>query len=556
MYGVRGVPMFAALLIGVFLVQSYLASRTKSAVYDEPTDIAAGLSYLSTGVIRANPQHPPLIKELAGLFLRVAGYRLPDDPQTRQMVEGEGGETRIGAAWIAQNGADRVMAAARLPMILVAGALGLLLFLWGRQLAGETAALAALFLYAVDPTLLAHSFLVTMDTGLAAFTLLFFFALWNYVCRPDGKRLVWCGLALGAVLAVKFSAVFLLPVAAVLLWAGSRTQRAKATPQRGDTKERRVSERKPASGPPLPWETAEKTSGGAAFGFVVMCLIAVVMLQVFYLSSGGAYLYSAGMERVNADHDPNHLAFLAGSTQARFPSYFLVAYLLKEPLPAILLAGFGLVVLLRSRSIGLLTKLFLLLPPAVLMAVHSLWADDLGIRYIIPVLPFAWLIAGVGVARLLALRALWPRVLLGALAVWLLTTAAAIYPDHLAYFNEAACLGGNADRIRLDGGALCGTLWLDDSNVDWGQGLKQLKEWAGRNSHGRNFRLAYFGTMDPVAYGVTAERIGLADLIEPKPGLYVVSAHFVVQAVVHGAAWLANSKPVAVIGHSLYVYER
>jgi hypothetical protein len=141
--------------------------------------------------------------------------------------------------------------------------------------------------------------------------------------------------------------------------------------------------------------------------------------------------------------------------------------------------------------------------------------------------------------------------------------AVGIYPDHLAYFNEAACLPGNLNRIGIDGGARCGPLWLDDSNVDWGQGLKQLKAWLDHHAAGRNFRLAYFGTILPEAYGVAGERIGPEELMEaPQPGLYVVSAHFVARVPALGARlkpgageWLRRTPPVAIVGHSLYVYD-
>jgi hypothetical protein len=77
------------------------------------------------------------------------------------------------------------------------------------------------------------------------------------------------------------------------------------------------------------------------------------------------------------------------------------------------------------------------------------------LRYILPAFPFAYLIAGIGAAWLLTLR--WGRPLAAALGAWLIIAAIAIYPDSLSYCNEAA--GGK--------------LMLDDSNVDWGQGLKQ-----------------------------------------------------------------------------------
>ena len=60
---------------------------------------------------------------------------------------------------------------------------------------------------------------VTMDVGLTAFTVLFLFVLWRYLCNPTPGRLIFCGIALGLVLCVKFSALLLLPAAGLLLLA-------------------------------------------------------------------------------------------------------------------------------------------------------------------------------------------------------------------------------------------------------------------------------------------------------------------------------------------------
>jgi hypothetical protein len=272
----------------------------------------------------------------------------------------------VGSALIAQDGPDRVLAPARLPLILLSGILGLLLFLWGRQIVGEIAALAAVFLYALDPTLLAHSFLATMDVGLAVFTLLFFFALWDYLSRPSNWRLVWCGLALGAVLAVKFSAVFLLPVAAALLWIAVKRPPASAAETPAGFLALYGNGKSESGAQPV----AERY-GAAACALVIMCLLAMLVVQMLYFSPDGLYLYSAGMERVNAAHDPNHMAYLAGRLEHHFTSYFVLAYLLKEPIPNLLLAGIGLVILLRSKAVGLMAKVFLLAPPIVLLVAHS-----------------------------------------------------------------------------------------------------------------------------------------------------------------------------------------
>lgn len=491
----------AGALIAVFLLQSLLSSLVKSPAFDEPAHIAAGLAYVETGVVRANLQHPPLLKELAGLSLWLAGVRLPRTQQARDMAAGQGGETETGNAILAQYGPDRVLFWARLPLILLSGALGALLFLWGRQVVGEVAALAAVFLWTLDPTFLAHSFLVTMDAGTATLTLLFVFALWRYVRQPDTRRLVWCALALGAVLAAKFSALLLLPVALAL------------SCKKGD---RRV------------------------LAPVLMCLLATVFIQAVYLTPDGLYLFRTGMGRVNADHDPSYLVFLGGALDHRFPSYFVEAFLLKTPLPILILAGIGLAVLRRER-------LFLLVPPAAWLIGHTLWADNLGVRYLLPMLPFVYLIAGAGAAWLIG-KGRIAAAAAAALGIWMIVAAAGIYPDHLAYFNEAA------------GGTRRGTEWLDDSNVDWGQGLKQVKRWTDQNAPGRTVRLAYFGTTPPELYGVKAESANLFE--KPSPGLYVVSAHWKVRAPAmanrqaSGAAdWLRETEPTAIIGHSWYVYD-
>ena len=62
---------------------------------------------------------------------------------------------------------------------------------------------------------------------------------------------------------------------------------------------------------------------------------------------------------------------------------------------------------------------------------------------------------------------------------------------------------------------------------------------------------------------MAGERIGPEELLQdPQPGLYVVSAHFVARVPALGARlkpgageWLRRTPPVAIVGHSLYVYD-
>jgi len=583
--------LLAGILIAVFVLQSLSASLQKSPVVDEPPHIAAGLSYLDTHVFRANLQHPPLLKEMSALFLRMAGIHWPKSELADALISGSSEGTNL--EWpvanniIHDNGADRVMFWARLPFILLAALLGALIYWWGRELVGSAAALGALFLYALDPTIVAHSALVTTDVGVTAFTLLFLFALWRYIERPGWQRLVLCGLALGAVLGAKFSAVFLLPIAAILLAAAARWP---VTPEAETAAEPERPAAKVGPNSPCPCGSGKKYKkchgAGArtaaappgrdagrtarrkklltyAAALLAMCVIAAVVIEALYFFPSDPLLYLTGLKKVNADHIAGTPAYLHGELALRFYSYFVAAYLLKEPLAAILLAAGGLAILLRSESTPALAKWFLLLTPVVFLGAVTFLADDLGIRYIIPTLPFAYLLGGIALAALFRPRPAWGRYAAAALCLWMALAAAGIYPDHLSYFNEAACLLESPGDMGRDGGSRCGPLWLDDSNVDWGQGLKQLRAWLDLHGKGRTVRLAYFGTYPPEGYGLRYQKMDNDALYaEPSPGLYAISAHMVARLPALGAAampgagaWVRRIAPVDIVGHAFYIYD-
>ena len=106
---------------------------------------------------------------------------------------------------------------ARLPLILLSAMLALIVFELGRILFGNLAGLAAAFFCAFDPTVLAHSGLVTTDAGAAVFSALFLYTLVRYLDQPSRLRMLLCGLALGAALTSKFSALVLVPVAVLIV---------------------------------------------------------------------------------------------------------------------------------------------------------------------------------------------------------------------------------------------------------------------------------------------------------------------------------------------------
>jgi hypothetical protein len=426
----------------------------------------------------------------------------------------------------------------------------------------------------------------------ASFIVLALFALWNHLRRPGWTSLLLCGLCLGAALTAKFSGVFLLPIMGLLMVAALRwplasgAEGSPSSPAAGDNaapsqrgrieaqarmvrrKDLRTSGggkkyknyrgRLPAGASPK--SDLSRRLAFAAGAFVIICLVAFGFVQATLFFPRDVMMYVKCARMVNADHDPTYLAYMAGEFKRHFTSYFLVAYGLKEPLAGIVLTLIGLAALIRSRSIQLLGKLFILVPLVVFFAAVTIMADDLGVRYIIPALPFVHLIAGLGIATLLQAgrKFKWAPYAAAVLCGWAVLAAAGIYPDHLSYFNEAACLLTQPVRIGWDGGSRCGPAWLDESNVDWGQGLKQLKTWLDRNAAGRQVKLTIITSFPPEAYGIKCQHLEAKDLMhEPGPGLYAVSAHLVarVPAVSYAGNWLQRIQPVAIVGHALYIYD-
>jgi hypothetical protein len=446
------------------------------------------------------------------------------------------------------------------------------------------------FLYTTDPTIVAHSYTVTTDVGVAAFTVLLMLALWRYIRNPSLRMLAWCGLALGFALCAKFSAVLLIPVIGVLLiaavkWAPEQNPGRKRTPldpfylppQAVATAA--AEERNAALNDPCPCGSGKnyKECHGArasirraaardnsrrmalcAVAFVAMLAIACVVIEAVYFFQNGPMAYLHGIRLVNTDHNPGYLFYLAGRMRERFYSYFALAFALKEPIAALVLMAIGMAAVLRNRCVSVLGKWFLLLPPAFLFVCATLWAADIGIRYLMSVLPFAHLLGGTGAATLLTMTAKWGRGLTVALALWMVVAAAGIYPDDLSYMNESACLLTDAKRLGFDGGSKCGFYWLDDSNVDWGGGLKQLKSWMDVNARGRAIMLANsYPWFPPSAYGIVAEIGDIPEKGDPIPGLHAVSASLVARIPVSPGAndWLRRITPMAVVGHELYIYD-
>jgi hypothetical protein len=256
-------------------------------------------------------------------------------------------------------------------------------------------------------------------------------------------------------------------------------------------------------------------------------------------------------------HSEGRPAFLFGEiSDTGWWYYFPTTFLLKTPLPLLLLLVAGAVTAGRTSAERRIEWL-VLLPPIVFMVLSMTRSINIGHRHLLPVYPFVLVVAGRAASLAFGPRdhVRWRAVAIGIVALAQAVATAWAFPHYLAYFNE------------LGGGPRNGWRYLGDSNLDWGQELKGLRAWMEERGVER-VKLAYFGTADVKYYVVSADRLPgyqppppAATVYEVRPGdLVAVSATllqglYVDDEPMRGLmARLRERQPLAVIGHSLFVY--
>jgi hypothetical protein len=536
-----------------------------SPTYDEQGFIVRGLAYLRGENRHMRVGHPLGLNALSALFL-------VSDPTVKLPIEHPswpetGFHVPAGLfMWEMGNDVQRVLFLARLPTIWLGLLLAAVCGRWAWQISrNRGAGLVALLLVAFDPNILAHSGLATTDLGLAAAAGLAGFSLWRYFKRPTWPALVVAGLAFGLLQNTKFTAVLFIPLfgLALLLYGLLRPGWRRRNPVY-------------QLGVAALYFSAALLALWAAYGFDVGTLPPEPPAFTFL---GGRTLPLA--------HHLDQFLDIGGRLQKSTPAfllgqyshngwwyYFPVAFVLKTPLPMLLLLIWALLRLVRAawgvadRQWGAAHRaahLLLLLPPLGYLAIALASDINLGYRHLLPLLPFLAVFTAVSLAPLLTgqgirLHSRLPidpsQLTILSLLLWLSLSSLLIAPHFLAYFNP---LAGGPDK---------GWRALVDSNIDWGQDLARLKQWTVENDV-NHIWLSYFGTAWPEYYGLNFT--GLDSFPprlmnpaarpfyphNPAPGIYAISVTNL-QGVLfedHDLfAWFRQREPLAKIGYSIFIY--
>ncbi len=519
----------------------------ESAIMDELAHIPAGYGYVHSLDYRLNPEHPPLVKALAAAPLLLLQPAFPEtDPAWTTAVNGQ---WDMGTSFLYHSGNDpeRVIRTSRILPIVLTLLFILVTYLWARERLGPLWANLPAVLLALSPIVLAHGHYVTTDIGAALGIVLTAWSATRYLASPTRRNFWYAVLALGVAELMKFSAVLLLPYLAFLFlvhWLAHRPERTFWSYARDlvlmcamaylvvvypvyflFTAQYPID--KQASDTVAILSSYE---GGPPEGGTVCrparCLAELDIWMSRHALTRPIAQYLLGVIMVQQRATAGNTAYFVGDVSAAGSHwYFPVVYALKETLPALLFLLVGLWgglsrLVDRARAAPWLQAFrtylrssfteFAMLAFVVLYWAYSVKSPlNIGVRHILPTIPFMYLLAASAWRRWLmrfelrrdqgpltmmkdAARAMGYATLkgamLGAILLWVVIETALAAPHFLASFNE------------FGGGPTEGYRYVTDSNFDWGQDFLYLRELV--NAHPEIDRIAvdYFGAANSAYY--------------------------------------------------------
>lgn len=528
--------MSLAILFHLYAGFSFI--NVSAPTYDEPVHLSSGYSYLLDKKYRMNiMDHPPFSEMISAVPLLIEKpnaflnhfyyiYRMP---------------YHYGDLFLYHNriDAEKMLNLSRKWTLCIWTLLfGFFIFVFARKIHSIEAGFFSVIIFCLTPAFISNNSLITTDSApaifyLAAFFSGFLFSQVTVVQKPVKKgkfmlmeknplHLKWAflsGIATGLAMASKFS-MFILPPLIMILWIFYNIYNPKMTFKR------------------LLW-----------LCIVFLLSIFLVLLLVYKFDIG---LYFDGLQATIKRLDKGRSSFIMGQYSIKGVWwYFPFAFLVKNPEFVIFLFACGIIFCARYFK---KEYVWLIFPFVFYFAISLFSKVQIGFRHLMPVMPFAVIFAGIGLAEILKKRILIITVSL--LFLIFLKTLIQTHPYYLSYFNEFA--GGPDNGYKL----------LVDSNLDWGQDVKTLSKYLKENGN-PPIIFSYFGVARPEYYGIkyVVVKGGLAnielegtneDICDMDRILFAVSATNL-QGTYHPDKktfdWLKKETPVFIAGNSIFLYD-
>jgi hypothetical protein len=547
----RGLRIACGVLLFLHFALGLHTALSKTITHDEIWHLPVGILTARTGEFQHDNLNPPLSRLWAAIPAVVAGVE----------VESGRDATDIALKFVLSNPDHRRWYLwGRAFNLLLSVATAALLMKWAAEWYGPAAGFLAGALYFAEPNVLAHASLVTPDASATLGFVATLYLLDRWLRTRSWPAAVGLGLVLGLAQATKFTAVILYPVV-ILAWVCGRWW---PSPTEMRTAARWAQLPTLLLVSLIPWNAAFLARGtGTPLAEYALQSTALKAVRdgIGPLARVPLPLprdYVEGLDRQRMVMEQPHPSFLNDAWRVTgFRDYYLRTLQYKLPhfvQGCVLLGLLGLLWPRGLRPRG--PQCFLvLLPTALLLGIASGSSMQLGVRYVLPVLPLLMLAGssvaagwvsgrGAGVAaRIVGV------VIVIAGCGWSLRH----HPHHLAYFNERA------------GGPVGGRHHLLDSNLDWGQDLHLVRQYIDEHHLGR-IHLVYFGTLPAEVLGIEYE---ISPGRRPEPGWHFVSVNYVMgrphllrepdgtsrPADLEEFGYFQRYEPVARLGYSIDVYE-
>ncbi len=531
----RRLPLLILMVLAAgFLALGLAEARSDSPTFDEPVYVSAGLAAILHQDVTYNDEHPPLPKVLAALPVLLVHPVVPPNGRWAGNDEHAYAASFIDAQLAAGKVRSVTFTARLVPLAETVG-VAFVLFALAVELFGpELGALAGLLagaLWLASPFVLGIGHLDGVDIPFTLATVLSSWALVRWLRRRTVRALVWLGLACAAVVGSQISGLLVVALGlAVVLVADGRAR----------------------------WP-AEGGSGLArALGHAVLTgLICAAGLWLSYLvvdpgvighaKLGLPYPFLDGASYLRTQDTLGAAGYVAGvAYQGGRWWFWPVSLVIKWPLASLLLLVVGLAACCwLPRPARRPAVWAVALPATALAAFDLVMPRDVGLRYLLPTLALAAVLAGalVPVGRRWARERpdAWPHAWpVGRAAIVVLVALAAAatvtsFPQSLSWTTLPFRPGYTA---------------VTDSNIDWGQGLYTLSAWSRTHYP----YVLYFGPRGVGTAAIPGARSLPADPAEHVTGWVAVSVTAVNSSNRAQLFWLRPWCPVRVLDGSILIY--
>jgi 4-amino-4-deoxy-L-arabinose transferase-like glycosyltransferase len=553
--------LLSGAMLAIMGMQMFAVIWRKSITIDESVLIPSAYYHLADGnfqLVNEHPAFPKLVAAVPLLFVQPNEYVRKPTEQFHDASDLE---------WVQQtrfwdDNLDRIDSLSfwpRLAMIVLTIALGVLIFHCTRSMFGPRAAVLAVTMFSLEPTLVGHGRVVHTDVPAAFGYLLFFWALYSYTNERTYRRAVFVGAAAALAILSKFSMLMtgfvLAGVFLFLFWqsAKRRTVLVQALIVLVSIivviDAAYFFQRQPLDPADLAWISGHFPDSRAGLSLLAQSLsyflpkdfVMGIVFQFWHNREG----HSAGL--------------LGMYSEKGWWYYFPVAFALKTTLPFLLLSvgafGWATFEFVRHRD----RRFFWLLLPIMIYMVFVLFSHiDIGVRYLLPMFPFLIILGAYLLDTLWRKRSRLGGLVVVLALVWMGVEAIRAFPNHISYMNQLASRAPH-------------WWYLSDSNVEWGDDLRDLARYLHERGETRvldatlgGFAILHFygiervdalekqhaGENEPKYLAIGASYMNGSTIPSGQPG----TGRETVAGRVNFFDEYRHRQPEAIIGDSIYVF--